>query len=87
MDWDPRKAAGNLGKHGIDFVDAAPVLFDELAVTTEDEHAGEARSVTIGTDAVGRVLVVVWVWRAEQIRMISARRATPRERRRYQEKR
>lgn len=86
MDWDPRKAAGNVRKHGIDFVDAVPVLFDELAVTTEDEHPTEDRRVTIGVDTIGRVLVVVWAWRGDGIRLISARRATRSERRRYQER-
>ena len=87
VDWDGRKAAGNLSKHGIDFVDAVPVLFDEHSVTAVDERAGEHRSVTIGADATGRVLVVVWMWRAGCVRIISARMATPRERRRFEEQR
>ncbi len=84
-DWDPRKAAGNLRKHGVGFMDAAGVLYDERAVTIPDDSGGEHRWVTIGADAMGRVLVVVYAWRAGRPRIISARRATPRERRQYEE--
>ena len=45
----------------------------------------EERWVTLGLDALGRVLVVVYAWRGESVRVISARKATPRERRRYEE--
>ncbi len=81
---DPDKAAGNLEKHGIDFADAALVLYDDLAVTVPDEDADEERFVTLGMDALGRLQVVVYTWRAERIRIISARAATGRERRRYE---
>jgi len=84
--WDPEKAAANLAKHGVRFSDAELVLYDPLAVTIEDETAeGEQRLVTIGLDAVGRVLVLVYTFRGEDIRLISARPATPRERRTYEE--
>lgn len=85
FEWDPRKAAANLRKHGIDFADAATVLYDELAVTVPDDRANEDRFVTIGMDALGRVLVVVYTWRGERARLISARQATTRERRQYEE--
>ena len=84
FEWDPDKAAGNLEKHGIDFADAALVLYDDLAVTVPDDDADEERFVTLGADAIGRLLVVVYTWRDERIRIISARQATGRERRRYE---
>jgi len=84
FEWDPDKAAGNLEKHGIDFADAALVLYDDLAVTVPDDDADEERFVTLGVDAIGRLLVVVYTWRDERIRIISARQATGRERRRYE---
>jgi uncharacterized protein len=84
FEWDPRKARANLRKHGVDFADAATVFDDPLAFTISDEEAGERRFVTIGADAAGSLLVVVYAWRDGRIRIISARGATPRERRRYQ---
>lgn len=86
FEWDPEKAAGNLKKHGIDFADAALVLYDHLAVTVPDEHTDEGCFVTLGSDALGRLLVVVYTWRNDSIRIISARRATGRERRCYEGK-
>jgi uncharacterized DUF497 family protein len=86
FEWDPDKAARNLKKHGIDFADAALVLYDNLAVTLADEDADERRFVTLGMDALGRLLVVVYTWRGERARVISARRATAGERRRYEGK-
>ena len=83
--WDPDKARANLKKHGVDFADAATVFDDPLAVTISDEEAEECRFVTIGTDATGSLLVVVYAWRSGRIRIISARGATPRERRRYED--
>ncbi len=87
LEWGPRKAAANRRKHGIDFADAATVLHDEFAVTVLDDDADEERFVTIGMDALGRVLVVVFAWRGPRIRLISARPATDGERRRYRERR
>jgi uncharacterized DUF497 family protein len=84
-EWDPRKAASNLRKHGIHFADAVTALEDELALTLDDDYPDEQRFITIGTDALGRVLVVVYTFRGETIRIISAREATPRERRQYAE--
>ena len=84
--WDPRKAGRNLKKHGIDFADAATVFEDEMALTMEDPDAeGESRFVTVGKDAVGRLLTVVYTWRENDIRLISARKATTRERQAYEE--
>jgi len=85
FEWDRRKASTNLGKHGIDFADATEVLFDPLAITVPDTGAEkeEDRFVTIGVDGLGRILVVVFTWRKDRIRIISARKATPRERKEY----
>ena len=87
FEWDPGKAAANLEKHGVDFADAVGVLFDEFALTIDDEHATEKRYVTIGTDPLNRILVVVYTWRGDTIRIISARKAEAQERRFYEEDR
>ena len=85
-EWDPRKARLNARKHGVQFADAVAVLEDEHALTMRDPFAHEEeRWVTLGLDALGRVLVVVYTWRGERVRVISARRATASERRRYEE--
>lgn len=81
--WDPRKAAANLKKHAVDFADAATVLHDEQAITVRDDGAEEERYVTIGISAIGEVLVVVYTWRGDEPRLISARKATPQEREQY----
>jgi uncharacterized DUF497 family protein len=84
--WDPLKAESNVRKHKVRFSDAEPVLFDPAAVTREDEDATEEqRFVTIGRDSLDRILVVAYTYRGEEIRIISARRATPRERKSYEE--
>jgi len=84
FEWDGRKAASNLDKHGVDLADAVTVLDDEIAVTVRDEGSGEDRYVTIEMDAIGQLLVVVYAWRGERVRIISARKATPRERKSYE---
>jgi uncharacterized protein len=84
-EWDPGKAATNLQKHGVSFADAVSVFSDEFALTTADDLAEEERFVTLGTDAFGRLLVVIYTWRGEQIiRIISARKATRHERTQYE---
>jgi uncharacterized protein len=84
--WDPDKAKANLEKHGVRFSDAELVLYDPYAVTVEDSAAqGEQRHISIGLDAVGRILVVVYTYRGENVRLISARPATRRERQQYEE--
>lgn len=87
VEWDPRKAAANLRKHGVDFADAAEVLYDELAVTVPGAEAEEDRFITMGADPAGRLLVVVYTWRRTGARLISARQATRTERRQYEERR
>lgn len=84
FEWDAEKARANLRKHGVDFADAATVLDDEMAITIRDEDPDEDRLGTVGADALGRTLVVAYTWRGEQARLISARRATPTERRQYE---
>jgi uncharacterized DUF497 family protein len=64
LEWGFEKAAVNLRKHGIDFADSATVLHDELAITVLDDGMGEKRFVTVGADALGRVVVVVFTWAA-----------------------
>lgn len=83
--WDKNKAASNLQKHGIEFADAVSVFSDELAITIPDNRFDEERFVTIGTDVFGRILVIVFTWRSEDIRLISARLAERRERKQYEE--
>jgi len=85
VEWDPAKAKANLHKHGIRFADALTVLEDENAISIRDDRQHEERWVTIGMDALGRVLVVVYMWRGERIRMISARPATSSESQQYEE--
>lgn len=83
--WDDNKAKANLKKHKVDFADAVTIFSDDLAITIEDDDPDEERFVTIGLDAMGRVLVVVYTWRGESIRLISARKATKSECREYEE--
>lgn len=85
FEWDPRKAATNVRKHGIQFADAVSVLEDERAITLRDDVQGEERWVTIGMDTLARVVTVVYAWRGNSVRMISARPATPNENRQYLE--
>jgi uncharacterized DUF497 family protein len=85
FEWDPRKAGVNRRKHGIDFADATAVFEDERALTVPDAITAvhETRMLTLGRDGMGRVLVVAYTSRGDRIRLISARRATPGERRQY----
>jgi hypothetical protein len=85
-EWDAAKARVNYRKHGVQFAEAVTALEDGFALTIRDEYSEvEERWITLGTDSLGRVLVVVYSWRGERIRVISARRATPAERRQYGE--
>jgi len=87
FEWDARKAEANYKKHGVRFTESLPVFEDEEAITIADEDSDphEVRFVTMGSGAKGRVLVVVYCYRGKKIRIISARVATPRERRQYEE--
>lgn len=87
FEWDPRKAAANLRKHGISFEEATTALRDELALTGRDpDHSiGETRYVTFGVSSQGRLLVIAHTERAGLVRIISARKATKSERKIYEE--
>jgi uncharacterized protein len=87
VEWDREKAEANRAKHGVDFADAATALTDDLALTRSDDHPDEERLVTLGMDALGRVLVVAYAWHGDEIRLISARKATASERRQYERRR
>ena len=85
FEWDPGKAASSLEAHGVDFADAAVALEDECALTIEDAgHDDENRFVSLCLDPLARLLVVVYTWRGDTIRIISARKATRTEARRYE---
>ena len=83
VEWDRDKAASNLKKHRIDFADAVTVFDDLNSITIDDPDHDELRFITIGLDAYGRILVVVYTWRGENIRIISARKATKHEQKYY----
>ena len=87
FEWDPAKAAQNRRKHRVSFHEGATVFGDPLAATYRDpDHSiSEQRFVTIGMSSAGRVLIVAHADRGENIRIISARRATLRERKHYEE--
>ena len=85
-EWDPTKARANFTKHGVRFADAVTALEDDSALTIRDlSSEDEERWVTMGMDVSGRLLVVVYTWRGERVRLISARQATPDERQQYEE--
>lgn len=80
IEYDPAKAEANNRKHGVRFADAEQALRDPRAVTMEDPDAeGEPRFLTLGMDAIGRVLVVVWTPREDRVRVLSARKASRNE--------
>lgn len=87
FEWDPIKAAQNRRKHGIAFQEAATVFGDPIGVTYDDpDHSiTEHRFITVGTSSAGRLLIVAHADRGESIRIISARKTTPRERQLYEQ--
>ncbi len=87
FEWDAKKAVANERKHGVSFHEAATVFGDPLAITFSDpdQSQGEFRFITFGSSWFNRLLVVSHADRDERIRIISARRATRRERRIYEE--
>ena len=87
FEWDKESKAGaNFRKHGVRMPEAIPVFDDPYAMTIADEESdpGEQRFVTVGMGALGRPLVVVYTWRGESIRIISARPAEAHEREEYE---
>jgi len=86
FEWDRSKATSNVKKHRVSFDEAGTVFYDPLAATFEDpDHSQEeSRLVTVGYSARGRLLVVSHVERGDATRVISARRASVRERKRHE---
>jgi uncharacterized DUF497 family protein len=83
--FDPKKNAINLRKHGVSLAEGDGVLNDPLALTIEDDSAqGEQRFVSIGMNTFGRLMVVVYAYQGDDIRLISVRHAEPKERRAYE---
>lgn len=87
FEWDPKKAATNLRKHGVPFDEAATVFQDDLSLTggDPDHSVGEERFVTFGVSSAGRLLVVSHTERGNRTRIISARPVTRAERKLYEE--
>jgi uncharacterized protein len=87
FEWEQDKADANLKKHRISFDEAATVFLDPFSITMPDpDHSiGEQRYVDVGSSERQRVLVVAYTQRGMNIRIISCRRATPSERRAYEE--
>lgn len=84
-DFDPKKDAVNLKRHGVSLSEGDGVLNDPLALTVEDDAAeGEHRFVTIGMNLLGSLMVVVHTPRQDGARIISVRKADPKERRNYE---
>ncbi len=85
--WDEEKAKANLKKHRVGFDEATTVFTDPFSMTIHDpDHsADEQRYIAIGSSDKGRVLVMVYIERGSTIRIISCRKATPSERKRYEE--
>jgi len=87
FEWDHGKAESNLEKHGVAFEEAVTVFYEPLAATFNDPHHGhgEHRFFTVGYSSQGRLLVVCHTEHGKVVRLISARRATPHERKRYED--
>jgi hypothetical protein len=87
FEWDRRKAASNLSKHGVSFEEALTVFADPLAriFDDEDHSVEERREIVIGQSLRGRLLVVCFTAQGESVRIFSARTATRREQKDYEE--
>ena len=85
--WNPNKAASNLEKHGVSFEEASTAFGDPLSITVHDpgHSEDETRFVLVGLTFEGKLVVVVHVELEDSIRIISAREATPRERKDYEQ--
>ena len=85
FEWDKSKAKANLLKHGVDFADASLSLEDDRALVREDPDAiGEERYVALSMSPSFQVLVTVFTYREDRIRIISSRPASRSERKRYE---
>jgi len=87
FEWDEEKAKINIKKHKVGFQEAKSVFGDPLSITIDDpDHSKEEqRFIDVGTSASGKLLVIVYTERGNKIRIISCRKATPTERRKYEE--
>jgi uncharacterized DUF497 family protein len=78
--FDPAKAKSNFKKHNVSFADAEGVFYDPLAIHMEDpDSMQEERWIAVGMSSANQLLVVVYTFRGEEIRLISARQATAHE--------
>ena len=86
FEWDRKKAANNFRKHKVSFDEAVTVFYDPMSATFNDpEHSiGEERYITVGYSSTRRLLVVSYTARDDRIRIISARRANTKEKRRHE---
>ena len=86
FEWDADKERSYIEKHGVDFTEAATVFGDplELTISDQDHSVGEFRFLSLGHSSLDRILVVSYTEREDRIRMISARTASPKERRQYE---
>ncbi len=88
IEFDPKKSAENLRKHGIAFSELEPAFYDDYALTFEDTDAsGEQRFISLAMDGLCRLVVICFTERKGNIRIISARKASSAERAKYDEKR
>ena len=87
FEWDPKKAEANLAKHGVSFEEALTVFADPLArIFPDDDHSvDEFREIIIGHSAVKQLILATFIEIEERVRIISARKATRRERKDYEE--
>ena len=87
FEWDPRKAASNFSKHGVSFEEALTAFADPLAriFDDEDHSVEEQREIIVGHSAKERLLIVCFTAQGESVRIFSARKATRRERKKYEE--
>jgi uncharacterized DUF497 family protein len=89
FEWDSRKASANLAKHGVSFSEALTVFSDPAArIIVDHRHSrDELRMIVLGKSIAARYLAVMFTHRqTERIRLISARNASRRERRQYEER-
>ena len=87
FEWDEKKAIANIKKHGISFEEASTAFADDLSITIDDplHSRHEDRLILIGKSKQFNTLVVVHIERGEAIRIISARKATRKEQKYYEE--
>ena len=86
FEWDPKKAESNIEKHGVSFEEASTAFRDPFSLTIDDplHSKDEARMVQVGISNRNRLVVVVHTERGDDIRIISARKATKKERSQYE---